>query len=148
MLSLDQKKEVPFQKIVECFPEISIFTINDAVNDYKNEINKLCIDFFCTHDEFVFLKFNANCIKYYKNILNCGYNEIPLDNILRSLTTTHWRYCFLDLYRCIERLYIIARAKEYKRDFLCFSFREFQRTFDKCEMVLKKGTDGDNAYKR
>lgn len=113
----DQKQEVPFQKIVECFPEISIFTINDAVNDYKNEINKLCIDFFCTHDEFVFLKFNANCIKSYKNILNCGYNEIPLDNILRSLTTTHWRYCFLDLYRCIERLYIIARAKEYKRDF-------------------------------
>lgn len=42
-------------------------------------------------------------------------SPIPKENIFLSFTSSHWKHAYLELYRCIEKLYHIPRALELKR---------------------------------
>lgn len=48
----------------------------------------------------------ATILKYEKTFLE-GSNNIPFENVLVSLVSVQWKFAFLDLYRCLERLYSV-----------------------------------------
>ena len=45
-----------------------------------------------------------------------GAKNIPFDNLVFSLVSVYWRYSFLDVYRCIERLFSISFLEEIYQD--------------------------------
>jgi len=49
----------------------------------------------------------------YSNILTSEY-KIPKENVFLSMTAVHWKHSFLELYRCLEWLYVLPRVLELK----------------------------------
>lgn len=49
----------------------------------------------------------------YRNLF-INVDKIPKDNLFLSMSSTHWKHCFLELYRSIECIYSIPRAMELK----------------------------------
>ncbi len=59
----------------------------------------------CEYPDMLSLKFNnADVIGEIKTILDI-YGDLISIPILKGLTATNWEHCFLEFYRCIERLY-------------------------------------------
>lgn len=49
----------------------------------------------------------------YSDILLSEY-KIPKENIFLSMTAVHWKHSFLELYRCLEWLYVLPRILDLK----------------------------------
>lgn len=100
---LDQIDEffIPFE-IWEI--ETSIFDINNGLDLYKiysiyllqsNEDERLMLDFTAeTKNELEFLLIDPNSI-YISEV------------IYKAITANHWEHCFLEMYKCIENLYMV-----------------------------------------
>lgn len=54
------------------------------------------------------LPFSAETLTEFEKCFLEGTPNIPFDNLLTSLVSVHWKFSFLDTYRCIERLYPIV----------------------------------------
>ncbi|GFO55578.1 hypothetical protein GMSM_25850 [Geomonas sp. Red276] len=55
------------------------------------------------------------------NVLTCaeslsGLSNINPENIYLSLTSVHWKHCFLEIYRCIEAIYYLPWMVELKQN--------------------------------
>jgi hypothetical protein len=46
-----------------------------------------------------------------------GSKNIPYENLLLSLVSVSWKYSFLDIYRCIERLFSISFLEDFHQKF-------------------------------
>jgi hypothetical protein len=125
-----------FNDLLKLFPPISVYKIAlQSGDDYDNTLNKLAIDYFCSNPDSTILSFSAECIENYLVLCYSIGSIIPIDNILRSITASSWRYCFLDLYRCIENLYEIGRIHSHYLEFKSrFTFPTF---YDKLTKTLK-----------
>jgi len=53
-------------------------------------------------------------IDIYMCLISNFNSKVPKDNIFHSLTSTHWKHCFLELYRCVEWLYLLPRTMNLK----------------------------------
>lgn len=40
--------------------------------------------------------------------------RVPKENIFLAITSTHWNHAFLEIYRCIENIYLIPQARSLK----------------------------------
>ncbi|WP_213063948.1 hypothetical protein, partial [Escherichia coli] len=64
-------------------------------------------------ETFVTLPLSKATVDKLKNLFVCN-EKIPQDNIFLSLTSSHLKHCYLELYRCIEWLYVIPRSRRLK----------------------------------
>lgn len=110
-----------FESIKRFFPQISVYKHNSISNLEKEQsvllLHQLAIDFFCSNEEVTLLPFDKDCVQRYLELSVDKGDYVPIENILRSINASTWRYCFLDLYRCIENLYEIGRTLEYQEFF-------------------------------
>ena len=53
-------------------------------------------------------------LQKYVEIFDSGDQNISIDNLLHSLGSNYWKFCFVDIYRCIERLFVLAWVHNYK----------------------------------
>lgn len=106
-----------FEGLLNFFPSIQIYITCIIDKNYDVFLNRMAIDYFCSNKNTTILPFTISSIDSYLYLSNTYNNLLPLDNILRSITASSWRYCFLDLYRCIENLYEIGNIYRYYDSF-------------------------------
>lgn len=59
------------------------------------------------------LNFSEQTLKNFEKLFTEGSGNIPSENILFSLVSVYWKYSFLDIYRCIERLFCLAALEQF-----------------------------------
>lgn len=110
---------VDYSIIGNCFPKITTFRIKDVVsNDDAKRLYELKIMAYyalCQNKSQLLLSFDDNTILEYTNIANDSNDNYPIDYLIRSLISNSWKSSFLDVYRCIERLYGLAFIDSYRR---------------------------------
>lgn len=114
----ETENNLQWGQIAPYFPEFSLFKINDTVpdnnEDWRLYLIRICIAFVCKTKEMQQLPYDSDTIAAFADIANSTDVNIPYDNILRSLLSYHWKFCFIDLYRCQERLLLLAWVEEFK----------------------------------
>lgn len=116
--SLSEYLDYSFDQLVPFFNEVALLKYNDELSEEVDSclfLKKYAMLVFLEHSQARHLVFEENTISIYKkyyNTIDLKHNAYPLDNIIRSLISSEWRFCFLDLYRCIERLYPVKHFSE------------------------------------
>jgi hypothetical protein len=52
-------------------------------------------------------------LKTFEELAVIGSSNIPFENILLSLNSFYWKFAFLDVYRCIEQIFMIHSLKDF-----------------------------------
>lgn len=101
-----------------CFPAIQTYKITEEIGATDEErtiyLKRLALFSLCYHKNLLILDFEQDILNTYLNLLNGGNYNIPIDNILHSLGSNYWKFCYVDLYRCVERLYVMSWVHNYK----------------------------------
>lgn len=105
-----------FDDIVTYFPEICVFVINDEIKQYDILLDKYATLMICNNSDLLKLNIPENIIDLYKDIIDSNYSHLNYDNIWRSISAIEWRYCFIELYRCIEVLFYISQTYQLSTD--------------------------------
>ncbi len=58
------------------------------------------------------MNFLSNTLNQFEKLFIEGANKIPYESLLFSLVSVSWKYSFLDIYRCIERLFPISALED------------------------------------
>jgi hypothetical protein len=76
----------------------------------KNDLDLIRISGFYAlkNSQLIALNFSRETLDKFENVFFEGSESIPYENLLFSLVSVSWKYSFLDIYRCIERLFSIA----------------------------------------
>lgn len=111
-------ENVYWESIEEFFPEIQTYQILDNVGttqeDFSVYLKRLALFAMCNHPEMLILGFEVPTLQKYVEIFDSGDQNISIDNLLHSLGSNYWKFCFVDIYRCIERLFVLAWVHNYK----------------------------------
>ena len=147
------------EQVKPFFPHIHLIKFKYAINqDILDQpelfIKKVALSFFLSQEWTWNLSFDHETISAYKKYYNCiglTHRAYPIDNIIRSLLSTEWRFCFLELYRCVERLYPIEQFSDILKllengffitelieRFILSRSREINLLTDICQIVLSK----------
>ncbi len=59
------------------------------------------------------LHFGNDTLVAYNNVLNNACKHIPIEDVFLSLLEKKYKFCYLDLFRCIERLFIVSMTHEF-----------------------------------
>ncbi|HAT76756.1 MAG TPA: hypothetical protein DCS19_07900 [Flavobacterium sp.] len=86
-----------------CFPSISFYKIINKFNQ-KEELRKITGIALTQSNSYRLLPYTDDVLKEFKEIFENGNKYIPFDNILASYVASDFKFAYLDLYRCIERL--------------------------------------------
>ena len=113
-----------FNRISRFFEPIFVYKIQDESTfidiDLRNKstvnIVKLSGFYILKHQQIISLKFDKETISIFERLFIEGAKNIPFDNLVFSLVSVYWRYSFLDVYRCIERLFSISFLEEIYQD--------------------------------
>lgn len=131
--------DVSFDSVINYFPGMIGFIVNDILPDdiTKKEsfLRQLCLEMFCKTPSLFSLPFDNHTINAYLDIANTDNVDIPIDNVLRSIISYRWKFCFIDLYRCHERLFMLAWVDEFKSSMK--STLELQELYDKMRRVYR-----------
>ena len=109
---------VDWEAILKFFPSFTMFKITDSLPADEKEklkyLKRLCIESVCQNSSLLQLPFDSDTLNSFSSIASSIDSNIPYDNVLRSLLSYQWKFCFIDLYRCQERLLLLAWVDEFK----------------------------------
>lgn len=111
--------DVEWDAVEPLFPKILTYEVKMPLVTNLDQLFFLktkALTALCCNPQVLILPFNANTINRYLEISSCGNNEIPIDNVLRSLGSNYWKFCYIDIYRCIERLLLIGWVQNYHQN--------------------------------
>lgn len=101
------------------FPSLSLFEIYDTLPIKKENLmlylKRICLAAVCQTPSMHLLPFSKEVISGYEAIANSDNDDIPYDNILHSILSYQWKFCFIDLYRCQENLLLWAWVDNFKK---------------------------------
>lgn len=100
-------------ELINYFEPITIFRLEDLSTNFHNSFLSCAYYIVSSCEKFITLPLSKENIDKLKNLFIVD-GKIPKDNIFLSLTSTHLKHCFLELYRCIEWLYVIPRSRRLK----------------------------------
>lgn len=110
--------DVSFESVINYFPSMIGYIVDDVVPDdvtmKESYIRQLCLEMLSNSSSLLSLPFDNDTINAYLDIANTDNVNIPIDNVLRSIISYRWKFCFIDLYRCHERLFMLAWVDEFK----------------------------------
>lgn len=102
------------------FPVIQTHVIKVPLGTTESEreffLKTMATNALCINSQALVLSFNPQTIQCFIDVAQCGNSEIPIDNVLRSLGSNYWKFCYIDIYRCIERLLLIGWVQKYHQD--------------------------------
>lgn len=111
-------ENVDWSAIEPFFPSVMTYKVNNPVGPSLEERNAalkhLVLYALVCSPEILILPFDKQTLQEYDNLLNLGDKNIPEDNLIHSLASNYWRFCYFDIYRCIERLYILGWVHNFK----------------------------------
>lgn len=99
--------------ILQLFEPFVVYKVPEE--DFKTEITlKTNIArILLANQDFIYLKFSENTIKSFSRYYENGNYD---DNMFNSTLAYCWRYCFLDVYRCIEPFFTYMTIYKLKSD--------------------------------
>ena len=100
-------------ELSDYFEPFCIIKLEDYSLGLLEDVNLLYYYILTEYSRAITLPLHEETIEKMRSFFIC-YNKIPKDNIFLSLTSSHLKHCFLELYRCIEWLYVIPRARNLK----------------------------------
>lgn len=113
-----ERQDIKYHQINEFFPKIFVYRIDKAIMvENNNYIHKSFLAFLISCDSLQYLNYNEIVNAKLKNLRNGFENEVsgyPFENLYRFITASQWRFSFLELYRCVERLYYVQEFCEVK----------------------------------
>lgn len=110
-----------YSLIAKFFEPISIYQIiEESPSPFINEgdINLIRLSGFyiLKNRQLICLKFFPLTLSKFEKIFVEGAKNLPYENLLFSLVSISWRHSFLDIYRCIERLFCISFLEEFHKN--------------------------------
>lgn len=102
-------KEIKFDESVDgfkfkdFFPDITLYKIISKFTQ-KEELSQILGSILVTGNTYRLLPYTQSVIQEFKNIFDNGNKNIPFDNLLASYVASEFKFAYLDLYRCMERL--------------------------------------------
>lgn len=114
-----------YSTVSQFFETIFVYKIQDDcsfiesdsdIND-KTTVNLLKLSgFYITKTPQIrSLQFEEDTIFVFEKLFLEGAKNIPFDNLVFSLVSVYWKYAFLDIYRCIERLFSISFFEDFHK---------------------------------
>jgi len=101
-----------FSDLIKYFENFSVFKIEAGSafigREYTETGYFICSQF----DKFIRLPIQS-LVNNYFTILQ-EQSAVPKENVFLSLTATHYKHAFIELYRCIEVLYVMPRSLKLK----------------------------------
>jgi len=94
-----------FSDISHFFNPVTVFAISSTSPFNENDFYRIVGTFLCARQELLNLDIPQNLIKDYEKLFMEGPDNLPFEELLDSLTSLRWKDAFLDVYRCIERLF-------------------------------------------
>lgn len=111
-------ERIDWETVEPYFPALQTFEVNVAVGATADEqqafLRVMTLNALCQNPGTLVLPFDGATLQHYSDVANSGNDEIPLDNVIRSLGSNYWKFCYIDMYRCIERLLLIGWVHNYK----------------------------------
>lgn len=105
----------PFDCISNFFEPLCVYRIQDnSPFIEQNSVNLIRLSGFYVlkNSQLISLDFSSSTLKKFEKIFYEGAFVVPYDNLLLSLVSIAWKYSFLDIYRCIERLFCISSLED------------------------------------
>ena len=82
--------------------------------------------------ETIILPFTNETLGAFETLLSQGIQNLPSENLLRGLQCAHWQHAFLEIYRCIERLFSFQHIEELHKELaVAISLLEFAAKIEK-----------------
>ncbi len=108
-----------FGQVFKFFEPIIVYQLNDSSpftsqdeSQYETNLIKLSGTYIIKNHQITSLDLSNQTINKFEQIFFAGAENIPYENLVLSLLSTSWQYYFLDLYRCIERIFFIPKLTE------------------------------------
>lgn len=102
---------IDFDLIKVYFPEIYTYKVDDGSFQHHNIAAK-CMGYILSHSsEIKNSKGNSYALDY-ANLFESSSGYIPYDLVIHSLYSSHKKYTFIELYRCVEYLYPVPSTKK------------------------------------
>ena len=117
---LDETKngKIRFEIIEEFFPVVNIYEamlpVPNGCEEYS--LKQMSLKYICatyTELEGSPISFSSHTLSLYDSLTSFSGQSLPIDNLIQSILAYKWNFVFLDLYRCVERLYIIGWVRDY-----------------------------------
>lgn len=112
-----------YSQVSKFFEPIFVYRLQDecpfieSINNTSTvNIVRLSGFYLIKHRQIISLRFEKETIFIFERLFLEGAKNIPFDNLVFSLVSVYWRYSFLDVYRCIERLFSISFLEELHQD--------------------------------
>ena len=108
------------------FPSVNIYEIPVATtlipgNEADYFLKQIVLKYICATYKLVessLIKFSDRALELFDRLSVFPDHSLPIDNLIQSILAYRWQFVFLDLYRCIERLYVIGWVHEYANAFV------------------------------
>lgn len=105
-----------YNDLIRIFPSISIFKIDsNYIGDYANT-KSYVRQFFCLYlscnKKYLPLDFSQNTLQEINKFSCLNSQILNYDNIIQALLSSHYKFTFLDIYRCVELLYQVVYIDE------------------------------------
>ncbi len=107
----DYYKREDCEKIRKYFEDWYIYKINSGSILLQDlDISRISLAYFLKYNSVNNLSFEQNTIDNFSRIAYEGNPSIPFENILDSYISFSWKYSFLDIYQCLEKLFMIPNT--------------------------------------
>lgn len=101
------------EDVMACIEDIVVFEIlADSILFEKNHLG--IAYYIASHMKNCIHLSIQSLIYQYREVLKTNYCQLPYENIFLSLTANHWKHAFLEVYRCVERLFVLPRILDLK----------------------------------
>jgi hypothetical protein len=115
----DKLTKYDFNQVLKFFEPVIVYQLYDSspfksqnTNQYEKNYIKLSGIYVVKSDQITSLNFSNETKNKFEQIFIEGSENIPYENLVLSLLSNSWQYSFLDLYRCIERIFFIPKLEE------------------------------------
>jgi hypothetical protein len=114
--SSEQTIRYELSSIIKFFEPLCVYKIDNNCPFTGGEdidLIRLSGFYILKNRQLISLDFSSKTLDKFEKIFFEGSKVIPYENLLLSLVSIAWKYSFLDIYRCIERLFCISALEEF-----------------------------------
>lgn len=92
-------------EIVGFFEPVCVYEIPPVSSIAFDQLTRLSLYWAVTSKERIIVPFSADTLRVVEDLCTSGPPSLPSENLLNSLHSAHWPHAFLEVYRCIERIF-------------------------------------------
>lgn len=116
------------EDLKKIFPNIYIMKITASFSGDSTNIHQLISHLITQNSKYVFLPFSQKTLDKIQELITYNSTILSYESITQALFASHFKFAFLDLYRCIELLYQIIYLDE--------THRKLSLTIDRTDFLI------------